>query len=186
MSAHWANASVQVLASQEIIHGYPDGQFKPNKDITRAEFIKMLLRTLDISMITNASSPFTDIEGHWGEEYIHTAHVLGVANGYGKIFSPNTPMTREEMVTLTMRAISLQDKELIVSNKTKTLTDFEDYEKVSPWASDFVESAVQKGIINGTNNSLLPQETTTRAEAATVLFRILQAINQAIEGGSLL
>lgn len=182
MNTHWANASVKALASKEIIHGYSDGQFKPSKDITRAEFVKMLLLTLNIPISANRKSPFTDIEGHWSQEYIDTAYALGIAYGNGKMFLPNTPMTREEMVTLTMRAVDLQGNDLIVSNNTLKLNDFEDYGKVSLWAYDFMESAVEQGIIRGANDTLLPQDTTTRAEAATMLFRILQAIDLRLKG----
>lgn len=185
MNTHWANSSVQVLASKEIISGYADGTFKPSRYITRAEFVKMLLITLNIPISDNERSPFSDIKGHWSEEYIDTAYALGIAHGNGKVFLPNTPMTREEMVTLTMRAVDLQGKDITASNKTLKLTDFEDYGNVSPWASYFMESAVQQGIIHGTNHTLLPQDTTTRAEAATMLFRSLQAIDQTAEGGSL-
>jgi hypothetical protein len=87
-----------------ILNGYPDGTFKPNGSITRAEFAAIAVRfefSGDINLLPDVPSPFSDVSGHWAEKYINLAAELGYVNGYSDgTFHPNAPITRAEAAKL--------------------------------------------------------------------------------------
>jgi hypothetical protein len=88
INGHWAQSQIEKLTAQNIISGYPDGAFKPDQAITRAEFAVVLVKAFELE--TQNSEDFTDIDGHWAEDYIATASASGIVNGYGNgLFGPN-------------------------------------------------------------------------------------------------
>ena len=97
-SARWSNNAISTMASYGTIVGYGDGTFKPQKDITRAEFVAMTARFYDLE---EAEASFTDISGHWAEEYIQSAVAKGWINGYEDgTFRPDKYITRAEAMTI--------------------------------------------------------------------------------------
>ena len=96
----WFMNAVSTLDNGTILLGYPDGTFKPNGKITRAEFASIAVR-FDTSATGEVSSPFTDISGHWAEENIKKAYELGYISGYPDgTFKPDAPITRAEVASL--------------------------------------------------------------------------------------
>ena len=96
----WFMNAVSTLDNGNILLGYPDGTFKPNGKITRAEFASIAVR-FDTSATGEISVPFTDISGHWAEENIKKAYELGYISGYPDgTFKPNEPITRAEVASL--------------------------------------------------------------------------------------
>ena len=92
--------AVSTLDNGDIVKGYPDGTFKPNGKITRAEFASIAVR-FDTSATGEVSVPFTDISGHWAEDNIKKAYELGYISGYPDgTFRPNEPITRAEVASL--------------------------------------------------------------------------------------
>lgn len=90
----WAKNSINELAAAEVISGYPDGTFKPDNQVTRAEFVTMLMRIIDAEgEVTN----YTDTQGHWAEKYIAKANEYGYISGYEDgSFRPDAYITRAE------------------------------------------------------------------------------------------
>ena len=100
----WYNTAVSTMSALGIIKGYPDGTFKPNNFITRAEFAAIAAR-FDDHVSTGAVS-FTDIAGHWAEEEVSRAAELGWVTGYPDgTFRPDRYITRAEAMTLINRVL---------------------------------------------------------------------------------
>ena len=96
----WYAQAVNYLVSIDILTGYPDSTFMPNKSITRAEFATIVSRFDDLE--ANTTNPFTDVsENHWARRYIVSAYIKGWINGYpGYIFMPDRTITRAEAVKI--------------------------------------------------------------------------------------
>ena len=107
----WYAAAVSTLSKMGVISGYPDGTFRPNAPITRAEFAAMIARFDETAK--SADTPFTDISGHWAENAIGKAYGNGWVEGSSKtVFSPESNLTRAETATLLNRVLHrLPEKE---------------------------------------------------------------------------
>ncbi len=100
----WYNTAVSTMSALGIIKGYPDGTFKPNNFITRAEFAAIAARFDDHE--STGAVTFNDIEGHWAEEEVCRAAELGWVNGYPDgSFRPNQDITRAEAMALINRVL---------------------------------------------------------------------------------
>ena len=119
----WYNIAVSTLSDMGILRGYEDGSFRPNANITRAEFAAIAAR-FDESDIANLST-FTDIDGHWAETDISHAATLGWISGYPDgTFGPNKDITRAETMSLVNRVLKrLSEKE---SDLLSTMTVWSD------------------------------------------------------------
>ena len=107
----WYAAAVSTLSKMGVISGYPDGTFRPNAPITRAEFAAMIARFDETAK--SADTPFTDISGHWAENAIGKAYGNGWIKGSNKtVFCPESNLTRAETATLLNRVLHrLPEKE---------------------------------------------------------------------------
>ena len=100
---NWYNNGVSTTANVGWIAGYPDGSYRPNNNITRAEFATIAARFL--SGDYNGENMFTDIDGHWAADYINRAAAIGWITGYAGQFRPDDYITRAEAVTLINRML---------------------------------------------------------------------------------
>ena len=99
----WFNNAISTLANAGILTGYPDGTFRPNANITRAELAVIAAKFDDL---TSGTSKLTDIEGHWAEDYINSAYNKGWVSGYPDgSYMPDNAITRAEVVTLVNRVL---------------------------------------------------------------------------------
>jgi hypothetical protein len=103
----WYAQPVAYLAARGIIDGYPDGTFKPDQPITRAEFAKM---ASGFDSLEEASyNVFSDIDGHWASGFINSAAAKGWVSGYeGSEFRPEGGSSRAEVVTIVNRMLGRQ------------------------------------------------------------------------------
>ena len=100
----WFNNAISTLANGGILTGYADGTFKPNANITRAEFATMAVRFFSSSY--EGEDLFPDIDKHWAKDYINTAANEGIINGYEDgTFRPDQPITRAEAMTIVNRVL---------------------------------------------------------------------------------
>ncbi|MCR4963931.1 MAG: S-layer homology domain-containing protein [Firmicutes bacterium] len=103
-STAWYNTAISTLAQAGVVNGYPDGSFKPDRPVTRAEFAALFSRFFSASVTATVS--FNDIRGHWAEEVILNAASRGYIYGYPNgSFGPNRPITRAEAMALTNRVL---------------------------------------------------------------------------------
>ena len=102
-SGDWYNNAISTLSNAGIVSGYPDGTFRPNAPITRAEMSKIIALFAKLDKTTDR---FSDIAGHWAEAYIKLAAGNGWIEGYPDgSFRPNQSITRAETVTMINRVL---------------------------------------------------------------------------------
>ncbi|NLX02133.1 MAG: hypothetical protein GXY40_06355 [Syntrophomonadaceae bacterium] len=170
ISGHWAQAIIMELVNSGVVSGYPDATFQPDKNITRAEFTTALVKAFELENKTGKD--FADITNHWAKDAIVTAASHGIVNGYdANSFGPDNNITREQMAVMIVKAAQLNKND----GESK---QFIDNDKICSWAAEAIAIASQHNIITGyPDNSFKPQGEATRAEAATVIIKILQAIS---------
>lgn len=175
LASHWAKDDIVALAARHIISGTGDGNFSPSRVVTRAEFVTMLVRALNVSDSNGDNPEFLDIDvGAWYYSSVVTATKLGLVNGTGDgRFAPDAPITREEIASLTIRALNYMETRLETADNN-ALSIFTDKTSISGWAKDNMAMAVKVGVIKGMPGGILaPHSMTTRAESAVILKRIL-------------
>lgn len=172
---HWSRTEVEVLANKQVVRGGGDGNFSPDNSITRAEFAALLVRSLGLTEKQGAPSIFTDIKANdWFAGAVGAAYEAGLISGYSDgTFKPNAPITREQMAVMVANALKAAGKELEVD--VKVLTPFADEASIAAWAREAAATAVEAGIVQGTETGAFsPQSHATRAQSAVMLLRMLQ------------
>ena len=102
----WYNAVINAVVKAGYMKGYPDGSFKPDKPITRAEFATMLSHFMSAK---TASNPFTDTNGNWAKEAIDKAYAQGIIKGYeDNTFRPAADVSRAEAVAMVNRTFNIK------------------------------------------------------------------------------
>ncbi len=170
IKGHWAEKAIDTFVKLQIIKGYGDGQFKPNGNITRAEFAMLISRAFDISGGADHSAAMSDISSHWAKEAIEKLANAGVIGGYGDgTFKPNQTISREEMAIILSRIVNLSGV-----NKDDSKGNFTDISIASSFATNAIKDVAEAGIINGKSNGAFdPQGNATRAEALTIVLNAL-------------
>jgi len=160
IAGHWAEDSIKQLVATGAISGYPNGTFKPNNSITRAEFATVVVKAFKLNAANG--KVFADTSNHWAKSYIATAEAAGIVSGYGNNkFGPDDLITREQMAVMIVKAANL------TGGNGKTFTDSA---KISSWAKSAVSTANATGVISGfPDGSFKPQDKATRAQAVTVI-----------------
>ena len=140
---HWAKADIVYLMEKGIMERYSDGTFRPNKNITRAEFIKMVNNIFGLT--EKADIAFTDVnEDSWYYEDIEKAVLAGYIGGYeDNTMRPNQPITREEASKIIILVSGLEDE---LSNSAYI---FKDIDQIGEWARNYVGVLKDKDYMTG-------------------------------------
>ncbi len=177
--SHWAAEFVNGLAEQGIISGRSEKSFEPDSEITRAEYLKLLVESLNLSA-ENAKAEFTDVsEDAWYYKYVAIAHTLGIANGTPEgSFNPDSPILRRDMAVLAQKAMKVLKIELKAENETAPT----DFEEISEYAKEAVKELSSAGIINGNENGeFMPNERASRAQSAKIIYMLRNASGKGSE-----
>ncbi|MBU5671336.1 OmpL47-type beta-barrel domain-containing protein [Paenibacillus brevis] len=173
LQGHWAAESIRTALEMGIVKGYTDGTFKPNHQVSRAEFIVMLVNALKLNEATGGLH-FTDASkiGQWAVSAIAQALASGIVNGYEDgSFRPDKPITRAEMASMLANALGLRGEGAAV-------TGFADDSSIPGWVKDAAEALRSLGIVSGrSDNKFAPDSLASRAEAITVILRMLEHRN---------
>jgi hypothetical protein len=164
---HWAESTIQKWMEAGKISGYSDGSYKPDNNITRAEFVKLVNGTIDFNK--KATIAYKDVTtADWFYNYVGIAQEIGYISGYSKdSFGPNDYITREEAASILAR-IQYLNGNVAAADK------FSDKTNVSSWAVESVGAASDAGFITGYNDGTFrPSNKLTRAEALTMLDNVL-------------
>ena len=176
ISSHWAKSDIEYLAARQIVKGKGiSGAFSPDDRVTRAEFVAMLVGSLEINGGGIRNTSFTDVaSGKWYYSPVMTASSLGLISGYGNgRFAPDATITREEIAALSVRALKYMDA-LTGDADNGALSGFADKDSISGWARDNAAAAVKAGIIKGMPGGIFaPDSLTTRAESAAIMKRLI-------------
>ncbi|TXK76726.1 S-layer homology domain-containing protein [Paenibacillus sp. N3.4] len=167
---HWASKVIKELAAKQIIGGTGANAFEPSRNITRAEFTALLVRTLHLTKV--GSDAFEDVPAQiWYARDISIAYQAGLIQGTSETkFSPDATITREEMAVLAMRTHEL----LKGKSEATSQGSFTDESQISSWALGYAQKVNALGLIQGRETgAFVPQGSLTRAEAAQVIYRLL-------------
>lgn len=155
-SKDWYNNYVSYLEKYKVISGYSDKTFKPDEQITRAEFITMCMRFYNLNGKAAAlkKNIFNDVpKSHWASEYIYSAVGMGWIKGYSdKTFKPDNNITRAEVVAIVNRVTDRAADTEYINKNMSAVNKFTDLKDKSYWAwSDIIEAANTHSIVNGAN-----------------------------------
>ena len=175
---HWSKNYVNDVGSRLIDDGVGNGNFDPNRAITRAEFASMVVKALGLKG-TNFPEKFGDVNK--GDSYyysIYTAYEYGILAGYSNgNFGPQDLITREQAMTMLAKAMEIVDLNVTVSDAdmSNQLKLFKDSDSISLYARQAATICVKNGIFAGDNKGkLTPKDNLTRAESATIIIKLLK------------
>ena len=170
--SHWASEFIDTLAEQEIVAGFPNGNFKPDQPLTRAEFAALLKKTFTLPN-TRTAINFTDVSSnYWAHEVITQTYTMGFFSGYpGQIFKPAQNIPREQALVALANGFNYT-----ASQPTEQVLNlYTDAASISNFAKVPIAAATtQNLVVNYPQlDNLNPTRNTTRAEAAAFIYQAL-------------
>ncbi|MBH5320508.1 S-layer homology domain-containing protein [Paenibacillus sp. GSMTC-2017] len=163
IDGHWAAESLRKWVDNGLLKGYDDGSYKPDRHVTRAEFVSLINRSFKLT--EKAEFAFADVDKKsWVHEQVSIAVKAGYVNGFSDgSFRPNDKVTREQSANMVFKLLGLK----ISEEKAVTFTDAANISKSS---QDAVATLVQEKIISGLpDGSFNPQGGLSRAQSVTLL-----------------
>lgn len=168
---HWAKDAIESLYKDGVLSGTGNGMMEPDRSVTRAEFIKMAAIAFKIED-SSAQSSFSDVSTtHWSYPFISSLAEKGIVNGVSDgFFNAQGAVTRQDMAIIIGRIAEYKKTQL---EKKREYTAFPDMEQIADYARDAVVYLYECGIVNGfEDGSFKPAATTTRAQAATLIYNM--------------
>ncbi|KRE86342.1 hypothetical protein ASG89_09975 [Paenibacillus sp. Soil766] len=178
LNNHWSKQTVEAMANKWIVQGVGASSFAPDRQVTRAEFAVLLVRSFGLTSSEATKASFKDIKAtDWFAASVNLAVKFGLVGGYeDHSFRPDAPISRQEMAVMIDRALRFAGfNAALQPNSSAT---FSDEANIAEWAKDAIRTASSLHIINGRDgNAFSPLSTGTRAESAVMLSRMLQALH---------
>lgn len=171
----WAEESIYSLLEKGIISESEDKCFNPMRNITREEFVKMLVCSLGLAD-TGSETTFNDVEtGAWYYPYIASAEINGLVTGNeNNVFCVGEYITRQDMSVIVARALVKSGYEYSEDSEM-----FDDNSEISEYAKDAVYLMRRLGIINGVgDNMFAPNDNATRAQAAKIIYAVTETVKK--------
>jgi S-layer homology domain len=176
-SNYWAAQFIQQLSQRGVIAGFPDGSFRPEEPVTRAQFAAMVNKAFQKAQQRPAIS-FTDVpSNYWAAGAIQQAYTIGFLSGYpGNRFEPNQAIPRQQVLVSLSNGLNYTPS----TNAETTLQYFNDASSIADYARSPVAAATEKQIVvNYPNVKFLnPTATATRAQVAAFIYQALVSSNQ--------
>jgi hypothetical protein len=173
-SDHWANSFIQEMSSRGVVKGFPDGSFKPNAEVTRAQFASMLSGAFNVTPVRSMVN-FGDVNrSFWGYSGIQTAYTQGFMSGYpAGDFRPNERIPRAQALVSLANGLRYSPTGSVEDN----LALFSDSASIPSYARTGVAAATsQRIVVNYPNVAQLnPNQTMTRAEAVAFIYQALNS-----------
>ncbi len=178
IETHWAKAAILALAERKLVNGYPDGSFKPDGGLTRAEFASLTNRVFPYLPLVRPAVSFPDSQTHWANPSIIWAYERGLFSGYPDgSFKPDQAIPRMQAVLVLATVLGLkpvpQTEELLKSF-------FDDAAQIPNWARWAIATATlsDRVIVNYPDVRLFQaSQNATRGELAAMLCRVLEIAN---------
>ncbi|WP_132995608.1 S-layer homology domain-containing protein [Sporanaerobacter acetigenes] len=163
IEGHWAKEYILELVEKEIVKGYSDGTFRPENNITRAEFYKIVNYMMKIREEENVE--FKDVSS---KDWFYLEVKKGVKAGYiekGEALKPNEPITREEVVKIIGIVFDIKNEDYKLN--------FKDYKEIDKSVEIYLKGMVEKGYISGySDGTFRAKKNITRAEAAKIIMGV--------------
>ncbi|MEH1775157.1 S-layer homology domain-containing protein [Nostoc sp.] len=177
-SNYWAAQFIQQLSQRGVIAGFPDGSFRPEEPVTRAQFAAMVNKAFQKAQQRQPIS-FADVpSNYWASTAIQQAYTIGFLSGYpGNRFEPNQAIPRQQVLVSLANGLEYSPS----GNTESTLQYFNDASNIASYARSPIAAATEKKIVvNYPNvNFLNPTATATRAQVAAFIYQALVSSNQA-------
>ncbi|GAB6931338.1 hypothetical protein JCM10914A_53210 [Paenibacillus sp. JCM 10914] len=174
ISGSFAEEAINSLADRGVVSGDGHGAFLPRNPVTRAEFIAMLGRMLELRPVHNDLSAFRDVlPSAWYYGAVHAGLNLSITEGSGDRFHPMDSITRQEAAVMVIRAMKESDQAAL----SRTAGKYVDAGSIAKWAWDAVGRATDTGWLVGSKGSFRPNAAITREETAMLLNRVLKSGN---------
>lgn len=171
---HWAYDDIMWMLGRNIIEGIGNDKFGPNDTVTRGQFAKMMVNTLNLKGYSPSTPSFVDVKKNaWEYPYVEAAkaYLTGFRTASGDYFKPAQAAVREDMAVALVKALGYQNE----TADESILNKFSDAGQISPNLRKYVALSVKHGLIEGytQNGQTLfgPQGNLTRAQSATLLYR---------------
>lgn len=179
VSGHWAEKYIIFLAEKDVINGYEDDTFRPNNNISRSEFTKILVNAIPVEN-KKLDFYFKDVERNdWFYQYVLQAAQAGLITGYNGYFYPKDYITRQDIATIIARALLSEEALKAYGNKEVSFSDKND---ISSYAVAAINFCIEKGYLKGYNdNTVRPKNLASRAEVSTLLYRVITNISKDTE-----
>ncbi|PZD72752.1 Endo-1,4-beta-xylanase A [Acaryochloris thomasi RCC1774] len=172
---YWARPFIEELASKDIIKGFPDGSFKPNEPVTRAQFAAIVRQAFDQPKIRRGNR-FSDVDANfWATPAISQAYTTGFLSGYpGNEFQPKQQIPKVQALVALASGLQLEPQGQIA----ESLGVFSDAAQIPDYAKSGIAAATETGIVvNNPNVKFLnPNDNATRADIAAFVYQAL--VNQ--------
>lgn len=196
LADHWSRQEVEQAVAQGWVDGFPDGTFRPDSSITRAEFVRLLAAAIRLTPEGGTSGfllqatgyaqrepEFLDVEEHWlmTEGWLKPALAFGLvipSDYWENRFEPDRAVTRQEIAVMVVRALGL------VYPATRGPVDlpFTDLGEIPDWAKGCVRQAVDSGVIRGyPDGTFGGSRGATRAEAVAMVHRALLWMEEGLD-----
>ena len=171
IAGHWAEKAINAWTARELVGGYPDGTFRPDSPISRAEFVALVNRVFGYTEMPAGQAlrpaKYIDVaKTDWYAGEIANAAAVGYLGGYpdGTV-KPQNPVTRQEVAVLLSRILPLNDE-------SASINGFTDQDQIPTWSKAAIAAAVENGYMSGyPDGAFQPAKPITRAEALSVLDR---------------
>ncbi|MCC3380485.1 RCC1 domain-containing protein [Paenibacillus farraposensis] len=178
----WATEAIIKLYNLKIINGYSAKEFKPKKNITRAEYVKVLVLALgEPAAVEQDKTPdFEDVTNpDWYYNYIKLARRMGLAKGDAyNLFYLNKEITRKEAIAILVRALRYRESIPKSENPENQLNKFKDTASLRDWSSDEIALSIEKHLIEGYEDSTLRLDNQiNRAEVCVLVTRLLDRLH---------
>lgn len=164
--APWAENAVMYLVNKGIVSGRTETLFAPNDDITRGEFVKLMVVAKGGSTVSGNS--FSDVSGKWYSGYAEAARQMNITSGYPDgTFRGDEKISRQDMAVMIFRMSGFECE-------STDITMFNDKDAISDYAVNAVATLYIKNIISGMDDgSFRASSNATRAQAAQMLYNLL-------------
>ena len=176
----WMDAPAKYMSARGVISGIGDNLFAPDRDVTRGEFVTMLMRALAIeTQGAYTVTQFTDVQtGKFYYDVTLQARALGIVSGIGdNKFDPENTVTRQDMFLMLYNAMEKLGliQGVADADIEKCFAGFTDANQISDYARKAMATFIKEGIVSGKGGGILdPKGTATRAEAAQIIYNMLQ------------
>ncbi len=171
-SNYWAQTFIQELATRNIIKGFPDGTFRPNDPVTRAQFAAMLNQAINKTPI-RSNVNFVDVAAtYWAAPAIQKSYTIGFMSGYpGNVFKPSENIQRVQILVSLANGLGFAP----TKPTSTTLQTYSDAATIPSYALNSVSAATEnRMVVNYPNLKLLnPNQPATRAEVAAFIYQAL-------------
>ncbi|NEO81394.1 MAG: DUF1565 domain-containing protein [Moorea sp. SIO4G3] len=167
-AGHWAEKFIEGLCQGELITGYPDGTFKPDAQMTRAQYAALLNQVFTLTPKREAIK-FSDVSNDfWAEEVIQKAYRAGFLSGFPDgTFKPNDHIQRVQVLVSLVNGLGLSASENVVP--------YSDHGSIPDYGKDQVNTATAKGLVVNYPDveKLQPTEAATRGEVSALIYQTL-------------